>query len=72
MARYVEHEAMPNIFSCQNAALMLPLVFDPGERWEYGINIDWIGKAVERVSDQRLGDYFAERLPSHCPSCSCT
>src|SRR5215472_7750712 len=62
VARYVAHEAMPNIFSCQNAALLLPLVFDPGERWEYGINIDWVGKAVERVSGRRLGDYFSEHL----------
>jgi CubicO group peptidase (beta-lactamase class C family) len=41
---------------------MLPLVFDPGERWDYGINIDWVGKAVERAGGQRLGDYFAEHI----------
>ena len=62
MLRYRESKGMPDIFSCKNAALMLPLAFDPGERWEYGINIDWIGKAVERVSNQKLGDYFAEHL----------
>jgi methyl acetate hydrolase len=62
VARYVERKEIPSIFTCQNAALMLPLAFDPGQRWEYGINIDWIGKAVERVSGQRLGDYFAEHL----------
>jgi CubicO group peptidase (beta-lactamase class C family) len=62
MLRYREGAGMPDIFSCKNAALMLPLAFDPGERWEYGINIDWIGKAVERVSNQGLGDYFAEHL----------
>jgi methyl acetate hydrolase len=59
---YRELKGLPDIFSCTNAALMLPLAFDPGERWEYGINIDWIGKAVERVSGQRLGDYFADHL----------
>ena len=62
VARYVERKEIPSIFTCQNAALMLPLAFDPGDKWEYGINIDWIGKAVERVSGQRLGDYFAEHL----------
>ena len=62
VARYVERKEIPSIFTCQNAALMLPLAFDPGQRWEYGVNIDWIGKAVERVSGQRLGDYFAEHL----------
>jgi methyl acetate hydrolase len=62
MLRYREGKGLPDIFSCRNAALLLPLAFDPGERWEYGINIDWIGKAVERVSNQQLGDYFAEHL----------
>ena len=62
MLRYREGKGMPDIFSCKNTALMLPLAFDPGEQWEYGINIDWIGKAVERVSGQKLGDYFAEHL----------
>jgi len=62
MLRYREGAGIPDIFSCKNAALMLPLAFDPGEQWQYGINIDWIGKAVERVSNQNLGDYFAEHL----------
>jgi methyl acetate hydrolase len=62
MGRYMETEAIPGIISCQNAALSLPLVFDPGEKWDYGINIDWVGKAVERVSGQMLGDYLAEHL----------
>lgn len=31
-----------------------PLVRDPGERWEYGINIDWLGMVIEAVAGQRL------------------
>jgi len=62
MGRYMEKKSIPGIISCQNAALDLPLTFDPGDRWDYGINIDWVGKAVERVSGQTLGDYFAEHL----------
>ena len=53
---------MPSFMTGKLAALRLPLVFDPGERWGYGINIDWVGKAVERVSGQKLGAYFAEHL----------
>lgn len=34
------------------------LLFDFGECWEYGINIDWVGLMVEVVSGQKLGDYF--------------
>jgi len=62
MGRYMEKTGVPGIISCQNAALMLPLVFDPGDRWDYGINIDWAGKAVERASGQSLGDFFAEHI----------
>ena len=40
---------IPSVTECKNKALTLPLLFDPGERWEYGINIDWAGKMVEAV-----------------------
>jgi CubicO group peptidase (beta-lactamase class C family) len=43
-------------------SLNLPLLFDPGQRWEYGINIDWAGQAVERVSGRKLGAYFEEHI----------
>ena len=33
----------------------MPLLFDPGERWDYGINIDWAGKMVEATSGKKLG-----------------
>ena len=54
IARYLEATGTPGIISCKNAALMLPLASDPGEKWEYGISIDWAGKAVEAVSGQTL------------------
>ncbi|MFZ2004879.1 MAG: serine hydrolase domain-containing protein [Stellaceae bacterium] len=62
MERYMALKGIPGIISCENAALDLPLVFDPGDKWDYGIGIDWVGKAVERASGQRLGDYFAEHI----------
>jgi methyl acetate hydrolase len=62
MGRYMEKKGVPGIITCENATLALPLVFDPGDEWDYGINIDWVGKAVERASGQSLGDYLAEYL----------
>lgn len=56
--RYQEAKGVPGIISCENAALKTPLMFDPGERWEYGINLDWAGKMVEAVSGKRLGAYL--------------
>lgn len=44
------------------ASLQMPLMFDPGERWEYSVAIDWAGLAVEAVTGQRLGDYMAEHV----------
>ena len=62
MGRHMEVAGIPGIITCQNAALAAPLVFDPGEQWEYGISIDWAGKAVEAVSGQTLADYMAEHV----------
>jgi CubicO group peptidase (beta-lactamase class C family) len=58
IVRYQEATGTPGIISCENRALTTPLLFDPGERWEYGINIDWAGKMVEAVSGQKLGAYL--------------
>ena len=37
-----------------------PLMFDPGEQWDYGISIDWIGRLVQEVSGQPLGAYMQD------------
>ena len=60
--QYQKARDLPGITSCQNAALRTPLLFDPGERWEYGINVDWVGKAIEAVSGQRLGQFLKDNV----------
>ena len=62
IAKYQEVKKLPGIISCENVALTTPLLFDPGEKWDYGINIDWAGKMVEAVSGKRLGAYLTENL----------
>lgn len=43
--------------------LVEPLVYEPGDGWEYSIGIDWAGKAVERVNgDVRLGEYLKKNV----------
>ena len=59
---YQEAKGVPQFMTCENAALTTPLLFDPGDRWDYGIGIDWAGKMVEAVSGQRLGHYMKENL----------
>ena len=62
IVRYQEATGTPGIITCEEAALTTPLLFDPGEKWDYGINIDWAGKMVEAVSGQKLGEYLSENL----------
>jgi methyl acetate hydrolase len=62
MRRYMQERSLPPVRAGKTAALMTPLVFDPGERWEYGISIDWVGQAVERVSGERLDRYFDRHI----------
>lgn len=61
-AQYLEKTGTPNIFSCQNVALKTPIMSDPGTRWEYGINIDFVGKAVEAASGKRLDAYLRDHI----------
>src|ERR1700760_2255952 len=61
-ATYLEKTGTPGITTCQNAALKTPLSSDPGTRWEYGINIDFVGKAVEAASGQRLDAYLRDHM----------
>ena len=58
IARYEAEMGVPGIIGCQNAALATPLRFEPGEAWDYGINIDWAGKMVEAVSGKDLQTYL--------------
>lgn len=60
--RYVKATGTPSTMTRKLAALRLPLGFDPGTRWEYGINIDWVGRLVEAVSGQTLEAYFREHI----------
>lgn len=53
---------IPGITDCRNKSLTTPLLFDPGEGWDYGIGIDWAGRMIEAVSGVTLGQYLAKNL----------
>ncbi|MFC0028625.1 serine hydrolase domain-containing protein [Micromonospora chaiyaphumensis] len=40
----------------------LPLLFQPGTSWNYGVSTDVLGRLVEVVSGQSLDAFFAERI----------
>jgi methyl acetate hydrolase len=62
MNRYVAKTGHPSTNSGKLDALKAPLAYDPGDRWEYGINIDVAGYMVEVVSGQTLEAYLHEHL----------
>lgn len=62
MARWIADTGTPSLFSLRRDALRLPLAFDPGERWEYGIGIDWTGLMVEEAAGTTLGRWCDEHL----------
>mgnify|MGYP002714188740 FL=1 len=60
--RLAEEQGQPSVITASKAALMTPLLFDPGEKWEYGSNIDWLGQVIEGVTGERLGEVFRKRI----------
>ena len=60
--RLANEQGQPWVVEASYASIETPLLFDPGEQWEYGSNIDWAGLVVEGITGKRLGDVFAERI----------
>jgi methyl acetate hydrolase len=60
--RLAQEKGQPSVITASKASLMTPLLFDPGERWEYGTNMDWCGQIVEAITGRRLGEVFRTRI----------
>jgi CubicO group peptidase (beta-lactamase class C family) len=60
LIRYIAITHTPSTSTGELASLRLPLLFDPGEKWQYGINTDWVGRAVEAAGGQPLDEYFRD------------
>lgn len=61
--RYLQLNGIPDPFAGKLAGLLeVPLVADPGTRWEYGTSVDWLGLVVGEVSGQDLAAYCAEHI----------
>jgi methyl acetate hydrolase len=60
--RFRNAKEIPSILTSTFDSVKSVLLFEPGERWNYGVNIDWVGKVVEAVHGKRLGEVMAERI----------
>ncbi|ODV62131.1 serine hydrolase domain-containing protein [Ascoidea rubescens DSM 1968] len=57
-----EKTGSPNILASTWKEFDTPLNFEPGSQWEYGSNIDFLGKVVENVSGLTLDQYFKKYI----------
>jgi len=62
LQRYEQTTGLPNVVPGDMAAFGAPLVADPGERFEYGINTDWLGRVVEAVAGTTLDVVIKEGI----------
>lgn len=60
--RLAQEHGQPSIITASRAAPNTPLLFDPGDEWEYGSNMDWAGQVVEGVTGKRLNEVMQERI----------
>lgn len=60
--RLAQEKGQPSVITASKACLTTPLLFDPGERWDYGTNMDWCGQIVETITGRRLGEVFKTRI----------
>jgi methyl acetate hydrolase len=52
----------PNVLSGEKVIFSAPLVADPGTKFEYGINTDWLGQVIEAASGSTLDVIVAENI----------
>lgn len=60
--RLATEHGQPSVITASHASITTPLLFDPGEQWEYGSNIDWAGQVLEGIAGKRLGEYLTEAV----------
>jgi methyl acetate hydrolase len=60
--RLAQEHGQPSVITCSKASINVPLLFDPGDEWEYGCNIDWAGQVVEGITGKRLGEVMQARI----------
>jgi methyl acetate hydrolase len=54
LVKYEEVTGIPNVVPGSAEAFKAPLVADPGTKFVYGINTDWLGRVVEAVAGKTL------------------
>lgn len=71
--KILEQNGQPNILNVDETTMDCTfLIFEPGTKWHYGMNLDWAGFVLEAVAGQKLGDYIMENIFKPAKMDSCT
>ena len=62
LVRYEKVTGIPNVVPGNANAFKAPMLSDPGTRFNYGINTDWLGKVVEAVAGKGLDVVVKENI----------
>ena len=62
IAKYLKVTGHPTVLSGLKSSLFCPLCCDPGERWNYGTGIDWLGLAVAAVDGRSIDTFCQEEI----------
>lgn len=65
MEEVITHLSTPKaLTTCEimNRLGEIPLAFQPGEKWQYGMSADVLGAVIEVVSGMRFGDFLRKRI----------
>jgi methyl acetate hydrolase len=57
-----QEHAIPPVNSGRLAALRSPLLEEPGERWRYGLGIDWLGLVIEALSGESIDEFCRKEI----------
>ena len=62
IAEWMQRTKHPTVISGLNQSLNYAMAFDPGERWDYGLGIDWLGKVIEAIDGRRIDAFLKQEL----------
>jgi len=60
--KYRKAKDIPSILTSTKESIQTAFLFEPGTKWNYGTNIDWVGLVVESVRGKSLEESLQEHL----------
>jgi methyl acetate hydrolase len=62
LMRYLMLTGAPSPLSGEKRSLSVPMINDPGTAWAYGVNTDWLGLVIEKITGQSLSSYLQQHV----------